>query len=247
MCHTRVMADGSVVKGAQGNVPINRAIALSLRTAPLPEEALKSERELIQGFFAMPWLQPDPLLGLERLSLDALASVYEAIPPGVMPRFGTSLFYPVQVPDLIGIKDRRYLDHTGLGRHRHIGDLMRYAAINTGGDALSRYAGFRPAELLFGGTLPDPAMLERHSDEQLYALALYIYSLRPPPNPNRFTARAARGQKVFEREGCGGCHTPPLYTNNRLTIAPGFKPPEDHFGKYDILNVSVGVRSGPPA
>ena len=25
------------------------------------------------------------------------------------------------------------------------------------------------------------------------------------------------------------CHTPPLYTNNKLTLAEGFKPPEDHF------------------
>ena len=60
-------------------------------------------------------------------------------------------------------------------------------------------------------------MLERYSDEQLYALAQYIYSLKPPPNPNKFDALAAGGQKVFEREGCAGCHRPPLYTNNKLT------------------------------
>ena len=32
MCHTRVMADGSVIKGAQGNFPFDRAIAFFLRT-----------------------------------------------------------------------------------------------------------------------------------------------------------------------------------------------------------------------
>ena len=138
-------------------------------------------------------------------------------------------------------KVRVALDHTGLVRHRDIGDLMRYAALNTGGEGLSRNAGFRPADLLFGGKLPDPAMLDRHSDEQLYALARYIYSLRPPPNPNKFDALAARGQKVFEREGCAACHTPPLYTNNKLTIAAGFKPPEDHLRRFDILNTSVGT------
>jgi len=26
--------------------------------------------------------------------------------------------------------------------------------------------------------------------------------------------------------GCGGCHRPPLYTNNKLTLALGFKLPE---------------------
>ena len=30
---------------------------------------------------------------------------------------------------------------------------------------------------------------------------------------------------MFERERCASCHTPPLYTNNKLTPAPGFTPP----------------------
>src|SRR5262249_54908445 len=50
-----------------------------------------------------------------------------------------------------------------------------------------------------------------------------------------------RGQKVFERENCAVCHTPPLYTNNKLTPAAGFRVPEDHLKKYDILPVSVGT------
>lgn len=242
MCHTRVMAGGSVVKGAQGNFPLERALAFHLRTGPQPrQEHLKSEREIHQVLYATPWLRPDPLARMEQMSLEELGAAHEAIPPGVMARTGTSPFYPVQVPDLIGIKDRRYLDHTGLVRHRDIGDLMRYAALNTGGEGLSRNAGVRPVELLFGGRLPDPAMLERHSDEQLYALARYIYSLRPPSNPNKLNALATRGQQVFEREGCTACHTPPLYTNNKLTIAAGFKPPEEHFRRYDILNISVGT------
>jgi len=242
MCHTRVMADGSVVKGAQGNFPADRTFAFLMSTGPQPaQERLELQRGFIQLLFATPWLRPDPLARLGQMSLEELASAYEAIPPGVMARHGTSPLYPAQVPDLIGVKDRRYLDRTGLVRHRDIGDLMRYGALNQGGDGLSRNEGFRPVELLFGGKLPDPAMLDRYSDEELYALALYIYSLRPPPNPNKFDALAGRGLKVFEREGCAGCHTPPLYTNNKLTIAAGFKPPEDHFRKYDILNVSVGT------
>jgi hypothetical protein len=81
----------------------------------------------------------------------------------------------------------------------------------------------------------------RYSDEQLYALALYVYSLQPPPNPNKFDAAAAHGQKVFDREGCVMCHTPPLYTNNKLALAEGFTPPPGADKKYDILPISVGT------
>jgi hypothetical protein len=32
-------------------------------------------------------------------------------------------------------------------------------------------------------------------------------------------AQARAGGVVFDREGCGGCHTAPLYTNNQLMAA----------------------------
>jgi hypothetical protein len=81
----------------------------------------------------------------------------------------------------------------------------------------------------------------RYSDEQLYALALYIYSLEPPPNPNRFGALEAHGKRVFESEGCDTCHAPPIYTDNRLNPAPGFAVPDDHFKRFDIRRRSVGT------
>jgi hypothetical protein len=133
------------------------------------------------------------------------------IPPGVMARHRTSPFHPVQVPDLIGVRERRYLDRTGLQQHRSIEDLMRYAALNQGGDDLALFGGFRPV-----GELPDPSARARYSDEQLFALSLFLYSLAPSPNPNPVDSLARKGQKIFEREGCPLCHTPPLYTNNRL-------------------------------
>jgi CxxC motif-containing protein (DUF1111 family) len=71
--------------------------------------------------------------------------------------------------------------------------------------------------LLEGAELPKT----RRSDETLYALALYIQSLKPPPNPNPVNEDAKAGEKIFRREGCPGCHTPPLYTNNKLTLALG--------------------------
>jgi hypothetical protein len=84
----------------------------------------------------------------------------------------------------------------------------------------------------------------RCSDELLYALALYIYSLAPPPNPNRIDATTARGEKIFAREACANCHTPPLYTNNKLTLAEGFTPPADHPNRRDILPISIGTDPG---
>jgi mono/diheme cytochrome c family protein len=241
MCHTRVMANGSVIKGAQGNFPFDRALAFDARAASQPAQRLETERDTLQLLFGTPWLRPDPLAQLRQVSLDSLMSVHEAIPPGVLARHGSNPFQPVQVPDLIGVKDRRYLDRTGLVRHRDIGDLMRYSALNQGADLLSRNAGFRPIEAVSGGKLPDPATLDRYSDEQLFALASYIYSLTPPPNPNRWDALAARGQKVFEQAGCAGCHAPPLYTSNKLTPAVGFTPPADHAADIDTVDVSVGT------
>ena len=234
-CHTRVMPDGSVVKGAQGNFPFERAAALTVNDFTI-ERLLGFER----SFFAAPWIDPDPLAEIQKMSLEKIAEVHTAIPPGVIARHGTNPFFPPQTPDLIGIRDRKYLDHTGLQLHRSIADMMRYAALNQGADNLASYGGFIPAAKDFR-TLPDPSKLLRNSDEQLYALSLYLYSLKPPPNPNKFDRVAARGQKVFEREGCGGCHTPPLYTSNALVAVDGFKVPEDHRRKYDILRTSVGT------
>jgi hypothetical protein len=177
-----------------------------------------------------------------------ISEILQTIPPGVISRHRASTFTPVQVPDLIGVKDRHYLDRTGLQQHRSTVDLMRYAALNQGADNLASFEGFIPADIPDFKTLPDPAnpvsVGGRYSDEQLYALALYIYSLKPPPNPNKFTAEAARGKRVFNREGCNMCHTPPLYTSNKLTLAQGFVIPSGHREKYDILPISVGTDPG---
>jgi hypothetical protein len=143
---------------------------------------------------------------------------------------------------LTGLRDIRYLDRTGLMQHRSIDDLMRYAAMKQGADMLASFGHFVP--LAAGGKLPSPRTQERYSDAQLYALALYLYSLKPPRNPNAFDSRAAAGGKVFTREGCRVCHTPPLFTNNKLTPALGFQVPREHLRQYDILPISVGTDPG---
>ena len=249
MCHTRVMPDGSVVKGAQGNFPFDRAIAWDYE----PAEHVHGPRQQLSSSAASTAaltrrhgssLMPYPELG--RLSAREIAARTRGHPTGRDGAPRHQPLFPAKVPDLIGIQERRYLDATGLVRHREIGDLMRYAALNQDADVMARYGDFVPREavpFILGKTPADPAKVDsgRYSDEQLYALALYIYSLKPPQNPNPFDALAARGQQVFERERCASCHTPPLYTNNKLTPALGFTPPAEHLAKYDVLNVSVGT------
>lgn len=240
-CHTRVMPDGTALKGAQGNMPFDRAAAYTIWPLRL---SLEATRLAEWSFSAVPWLDPDPISPVGQMNLDQIASLSKAIPGGVLARFGSSVFYPPQIPDLIGVKDRKYLDRTGLQQQRSVADLMRYAALNQGADSLASYDGFVPVDIPNFKKLPDPAdprVGGRYGDEQLYALALYVYSLQPPPNPNKFDAVAQQGQKIFERERCVMCHTPPLYTNNRLTPAEGFSVPPDHLKKYDILPISVGT------
>ena len=247
MCHTRIMPDGSILKAAQSNYPVNRGAAFGFRqgaaTAPDKEKYLADLRGQIKDLHAAPWLKPDMEARIDAMSAEEIASVFDASPSGVSLRHRSNSFLPIQVPDLIGVKDRRYLDRTGLELHSSIGDLMRYAAMNQGADRLGNFAGFIPTDVPRFTQLPPPESRSRYSDEQLYALALWIYSLQPPPNPNKFDGLAAEGQRVFEREKCGACHTPPLYTNNKLTPAKGFQVPPEHLKIYDILPISVGTDS----
>lgn len=234
-CHTRLMPDGTVISGAQGNLPVDHEVAYRFRNRP-PQRMYGQ-----YALFGAPWLNPDPQARLLKMSGAEIAAEYDSNPPGVDARGGTSIFYPAQIPDIIGVKDRHYLDHTGLQQQRSIVDLMRYAALNQGAEELASFNGFIPAGSPKFDELPNPASRTRYSDQQLYALSLYLYSLKPPHDPNKFDALAARGKKVFERQGCAGCHTPPLYTNNKLTPAQGFTPPRDAGQKYDILPISVGT------
>jgi hypothetical protein len=244
------MPDGSILKGAQGNFPFDRVFANDYRSDP---SAIVSDRLLERQLYNTPWLKPDPQAQLAQMTSEQLAAPHDAIPPGALARHRTRPDQPIQVPDLIGVQDRRYLDHTGLQRHRGAGDLMRYAALNQGGDDLASFGDFIPAAVFFPGhKLPenpgDPqAQLSRYSDEQLYALALYAYSLKPPANPNLPKSAAqqavvSRGEAVFNEEGCIRCHDPKQgYTNNKLVAASGFEPPADHPAKDDILRNASGM------
>lgn len=234
-CHTRVLADGTVVPGAQGNNPGDRQGAWMLRRAARfapPEKML----ERVRGFakqFEVPGLPDDPNARAQSMSLDEFIAAGEAIPAGVTARSHTSMILPPQIPDIIGVRDRQFLDHTGLVRHRGIGDLMRYSTLVQDLIGLARYGE--------ASTAPPPKPGSRYSDEQLYALAQYIYSLQPPANPNRFDATAARGKAIFQKERCGRCHTAPLYTNNQLIAADGYEPPAGDRARFSVSDSRVGT------
>jgi hypothetical protein len=176
-CHTRVLEDGTVIKGAQGDFPFDRVFANYLRRLPQPNVPVGAFK-----LYGVPWLRNDPSGQIAKMSADRIIVALETTPAGVQSRQGASFIYPVQVPDLIGVRDRHYLDRTGLQLHRGIVDLMRYAAMNQDAVMLAHYQDFCP---LCDEQGRPPVGASRYSDEQLYALARYLYSLRPPQNPNR--------------------------------------------------------------
>jgi Di-haem oxidoreductase, putative peroxidase len=235
-CHTRVLPDGTAVDGAQGSFPFARRDAWQANNSQRPDRdqlALNFELKM----YGAPWVEtPGELYAttaVERIRR------LQATQTGVIPREGASSAFPVHVPSLIGIKDIRYLDATGLTRHRSIADLMRYAIVNQGVEGASGNGLQMSAQ--YGDFQPENIKQQRYSDEQLYALALYLYSLQPPPNPNPSDDNARRGQRIFQQQGCPACHTPPLYTNNRLTPAAGFRIPEPLRKTDEILDISVGT------
>jgi hypothetical protein len=185
--------------------------------------------------YGVPWRAHDVHERLKTFTQDQYEELDTAFrSSGGIARWNGSLYFPAKVPDLIGIKDRKYIDHTATHLHRGVGDLMRYAALVTSAEA----ADFGPYHVLASDTKRVQARL---SDEALYALALYIYSLQPPVNPNPCDTKARAGEKVFGREGCPRCHTPPLYTSNKLTLAQGFEPAANVPATLDILRISVGT------
>src|SRR5215470_7875120 len=69
--------------------------------------------------YGVPWLMDDPNQRLK----DFTAADYEEFVlaqrrAGAIARWNGSLLYPAKIPDLIGIKDRKYLDNTGTHLHR---------------------------------------------------------------------------------------------------------------------------------
>ena len=228
-CHTRRMPDGSFAKGAQSNFAMSRGVVWRQTHPGPPNPSGWKLRE-----FA-PWASDQE--DWERATGDDLLRWFLQIPPGVQNREGASLRHPVKIPALYGLDKLRYLDATGLGRNRDIGDMMRYVIVNQDLISFAQYGDYEPRPTPQDGKT-------RYSNEQLYALSLYLYTLKPPMNPNGMTAEGRRGEAIFAHQGCGGCHPAPLYTNNKLSPTAGFEVPGALRKTEAILEVSVGTDPG---
>jgi mono/diheme cytochrome c family protein len=236
-CHSRVMPDGKILDGApvSGSEPGDGVFGsfVSHDSPGFLEFFSPGETPAMVAwrFWAAPWVPNDINENLKSPNVNPRDFGFVS---GIVPRFNSSPYYPTKVPDLIGMKDRKYIDHTATHLLREAEDLMRYAALISCCDS----ADFGPHRML---TDKGHRIAYRFPDELLFALAQYVYSLKPPQNPHEGDPRVASGRKVFDREGCAGCHTPPLYTSNKLTLAGGFTPPPDHPLRNDILPISVGT------
>ena len=244
MCHVRVMSDGSLVEGPPNvHTPFGPLMGdLTRRYAGFGAAFLEERRRAhMREDYRVPYLHPDPNLPVADLPAEEIARLYDQNPRGVHARTNTSLLYPVKISNLIGIGDMKFFDHTGTARNRGIADLMRYSgSIADVSDALTEY-GDGPDKFMNLAHMGLGQGIKRTPDASLYALALYLESLKPPVNPNQPSAASRRGQALFEKQGCNGCHTPPLYTNNRLTLAAGYHPSEDVARETGAMNVSVGT------
>jgi hypothetical protein len=237
-CHMRYMPDGTAIDGAASP---NQGLGIErLRAAPAGGQfGGRSTDELrMRAFqeFSMPWVKDDihnAIKTMTRPDLEEMLSIESRYGSAVMPRGGSG-FFPTKAVDLNGVRDRKYLNHTATHVNRGIGDIMRYTLhITCCGDAI--YGSYRTRP----GLPPS-----RYPDDVLFALAKYIYSLDAPLSPYRDDPNALTGKQIFEREGCATCHAPPLYTNNKLTLAKGFKPAVDHPYTTDIMSLSVGTDPG---
>ena len=233
-CHTRVMPDGSLLPGAPFNDPGDGVIGELVARGSSFFFPRESPAQISWREFAVPWIVNDIHDSLKAMNEEESRMLAASAPPGTFARFNGSPYYLTKVPDLIGIKDRKYIDHTATHRLRGPADVMRYAAVVSCCD---------PADFGSHRLLSDSQrrILYKFPDELAFALAQYLYSLEPPANPNAADPRRQAGQQVFQREGCGQCHTPPLYTNNKLTLAQGYQLPPDHPNRDDVMAVSVGT------
>jgi mono/diheme cytochrome c family protein len=221
-CHTRLMPDGSLLPGAPSNYDLASSPAAQIILSGLsPKPAMPAGEEFYQ-FYGVPWRSDDAHARMREYSdeqMDELFGEDSGAPAGtVFDRFNGSPLYTTRMADLNGVKDRRFLDATGTHANRGPEDIARYGILVEFAD-----------NGVFGSHRMMPEMNQRlrvrPSDEAMYALGLYIYSLEPPASPHSFDDLARRGKEIFDREGCAGCHPPPAYTNNALVPVPGFDPP----------------------
>lgn len=233
-----------------GSIPIPSPPGLGhgLRLSPIQRSiTAQQKRFLLPGdpwplqnwkFYTTPWAPDERIERWKGLTDAESAQVILGGGGTTVARNHGSPFYTTKIPDIRNVRYNRYIDATGTHRLRGPEDVARYAAFVTGADPME----FGTYKIL------DPKQRRvpfRYSDDALYAVALFLYSIESAKNPEPPPANLVqRGREIFTRETCVQCHVPPDYTSGKLTLAAGFKSPTDHPNKADIVNISVGTDPG---
>ena len=158
---------------------------------------------------------------------------------GTFVRFNASPWFTTRIADLIGVKDRRYLDATATHRNRGPEDIARYGILV----AVAEDGAIGPHTFLPAGEPRAAVSLQRRSDAgagKVHLLA--AAAAEPEPAERRHRPRRAGLRACRLRQ----CHTPPLYTNNRLVPVDGFTPfahPSSPPAS-DVMRVQVGLDPG---
>jgi hypothetical protein len=246
-CHVSIRPDGSALAGGP-LIPWTRPEVVQRPHGLGPGEFLPLQySRTFKGdslgvafwrMVAVPWTPEDRVEKLRDIAdLPQLGAYFPNGKGGTL-RTNGSPFYNAKVPDLHTLRFYKYLDATATHRLRGPEDVARYIAQITGADPLK----FGSHDLLAA----DQRQVQFHfADEVLYAIAKYLLSLDPLRNPEPAPrAVVAEGAVVFERAGCGTCHSPPAYTNGKLTPAAGFTVPANHPNRQDIVVAGVETDSG---
>ena len=138
------MPDGSLLHGAQGDDPTDDIFFDMLQPAnevflPGDSQAMATWRQ-----FGVPWIPSDIHDRIKTMAWPDIVALLKSNPPGTIARTNGSPWHPTPIIDLIGIKDRKYLDYNATHRLRGPEDVARYAVLVACCDALD----FGPHHLL---------------------------------------------------------------------------------------------------
>lgn len=251
-CHVSTAADGALVFGGPGGTRRASPTPFGIRGLPFsgPAGTLRRLQLFYVGDapmtafwreFTTPWAPDDRIERTRTMTLASFTGkegLVQAFSGGLFARQNGSPYHPTKIMDLQNLRDSRYLDATATHRLRGPEDVARYMALVTGADRMD----FGPHRIL---TDEQRQVRFHYADAVLYAIGRYLLSLEPPRNPDPAPRDVLRrGEQIFRRETCAGCHVPPAYTSGKLTLAQNWTPPSNHANHDDILPVSVGTDSG---
>jgi hypothetical protein len=129
-CHTRVLPDGSIVRGAQRNLQWGSFPQFcfdALDEIRRREGRTRPPSDVAYSSYGVPWLKDDINATLKTMTAEQVGRVDGEPFLGTFVRFNARPWFTTRIADLIGVNDRRYLDATATHRNRGPEDIVRYA------------------------------------------------------------------------------------------------------------------------